>query len=98
MPGLVNAHSHSQSALSKLAGSGDRTNVITALWYGFAHGLNRTLRDIHVSTLLHATQLLKSGCTCVIDQFRFFWAAGAGRNRASRYCLQEDWLARAGGI
>ena len=72
MPGLVNAHSHSQSALSKLAGSGDRTNVITALWYGFAHGLNRTLRDIHVSTLLHATQLLKSGCTCVIDQFRFF--------------------------
>ena len=37
MPGLVNSHSHSQSALSKLAGSGDRTNVITALWYGFAH-------------------------------------------------------------
>ena len=72
MPGLVNSHSHSQSALSKLAGSGDRTNVITALWYGFAHGLNRTLRDIHVSTLLHAIQLLKSGCTCVIDQFRFF--------------------------
>ena len=72
MPGLVNSHSHSQSALSKLAGSGDRTNVITALWYGFAHGLNRTLRDIEVGTLLHAIQLLKSGCTCVIDQFRFF--------------------------
>ena len=72
MPGLVNSHSHSQSALSKLAGSGDRTNVITALWYGFAHSLNRSLRDIHVSTLLHAIQLLKSGCTAVIDQFRFY--------------------------
>lgn len=72
MPALVNSHSHSQSALSKLAGSGDRTNVITALWYGFAHGLNRSLRDIYVSTLLHAIQLLKSGCTTVIDQFRFY--------------------------
>lgn len=72
MPGLVNSHSHSQSAFSKLAGSGDRTNVITALWYGFAHGLNRSLRDIHVGTLLHAIQLLKTGCTTVIDQFRFF--------------------------
>ena len=72
MPGLINSHSHSQSAFTKLAGSGDRTNVITALWYGFAHGLNRSLRDIHVGTLLHAIQLLKSGCTCVIDQFRFY--------------------------
>lgn len=72
MPGLVNSHSHSQSAFSKLAGSGDRTNVITALWYGFAHGLNRSPRDIYVGTLLHAIQLLKSGCTCVVDQFRFF--------------------------
>ena len=53
MPGLINSHSHSQSAFTKLAGSGDRTNVITALWYGFAHGLNRSLRDIHVGTLLH---------------------------------------------
>ena len=72
MPGLVNSHSHSQSAFSKLAGSGDRTNVITALWYGFAHGLNRSLRDIYVGTLLHAIQLLKTGCTTVIDQFRFY--------------------------
>ncbi|NMC80934.1 MAG: amidohydrolase family protein, partial [Chloroflexi bacterium] len=71
MPGLVNAHSHSQSAFTKLAGTGDRTNVITALWYGYAHGLNRTPRDIYVGTLLHAIQLLKTGCTCVIDQFRF---------------------------
>lgn len=71
MPGLVNAHSHSQSALTKMMGSGDRTNTITALWYGFAHGENRTLQDITLSAQVHAIQMIESGCTLCIDQFNY---------------------------
>ena len=71
MPGLVNAHSHSQSALTKMMGSGDRTNTITALWYGFAHGENRTLDDIYLSAQVNAIQMIKSGCTLCIDQFNY---------------------------
>ena len=74
MPGLVNAHSHSQSALSKLTRSRDHTNVITALWYGYAHGMNRDDRDVYVSTALNGIQALRSGVTTIIDQM---WFGGA---------------------
>ena len=74
MPGLVNAHSHSQSALSKLTRSRDHTNVITALWYGYAHGMNRDDRDVYVSAALNGIQALRSGVTTIIDQM---WFGGA---------------------
>ena len=74
MPGLVNAHSHSQSALSKMTASRDRTNVITALWYGYAHGMNRDDRDVYVSAALNGIQALRSGVTTIIDQM---WFGGA---------------------
>lgn len=71
MPGLINAHNHSQSALTKMAVSGDKTNTITALWYGFAHSMNRTSREIYLSAQINALQMLKTGCTTAIDQFMF---------------------------
>lgn len=69
MPGLINAHNHSKSALTKMAGSKDNTNSITALWYGIAHAMNRTPREIYISALVNAIQMLKTGSTCVVDQF-----------------------------
>ena len=69
MPGFVNAHNHSKSAITKMARSKDNTNAITALWYGIAHAMNRTPRELYVSALVNSIQMLKTGTTCVVDQF-----------------------------
>ncbi len=66
IPGLINAHTHSYSNLTK----GLTPDLPLELWmmYAQASGARRTPRETYVSTLLGCMEMLKTGITSVIDQ------------------------------
>ena len=66
-PGLVNAHTHSQS--STMAGFGDRLSHPAFMWLTQAHTSRRTADEIRLSVLLTAYGLLTCGTTGAIDHF-----------------------------
>ena len=66
-PGLVNAHTHSQS--STLAGFGDRLSHPAFMWLTQAHTARRTPDEIRLAVLLTAYGLLATGTTALIDHF-----------------------------
>lgn len=66
-PGLVNAHTHSQS--STLSGFGDSLSHPAFMWLTQAHTSRRTKDEIRLAVLLTAYGLMSSGTTSVIDHF-----------------------------
>ena len=66
-PGLINAHTHSQS--STMSGFGDRMSHPAFMWLTQAHTSRRTPDEIRLSVLLTAYACLTSGTTGVIDHF-----------------------------
>ncbi|MCZ8182657.1 MAG: amidohydrolase [Beijerinckiaceae bacterium] len=67
VPGLVNAHMHSQSGT--MAGFGDRLSHPAFMWLTQAHTSRRTPEEIRLAVLLCAAQMLQSGTTAAIDHF-----------------------------
>ena len=68
IPGLVNAHTHSQSALLQGSVRGEPLDlfVIRAM----ARRAPRSRRAVYVSAMVHAMAMLKRGITAHIDHFR----------------------------
>jgi 5-methylthioadenosine/S-adenosylhomocysteine deaminase len=66
-PGLVNAHTHSQS--STMAGFGDRLSHPAFMWLTQAHTSRRTPDEIRLSVLLTGYGMMTSGTTAAIDHF-----------------------------
>jgi cytosine/adenosine deaminase-related metal-dependent hydrolase len=66
-PGLVNAHTHSQS--STMAGFGDCLSHPSFMWLTQAHTSRRNAEEIRLSVLLTAQQMLLTGTTAAIDHF-----------------------------
>lgn len=66
-PGLVNAHTHSQS--STLAGFGDRLSHPAFMWLTQAHTARRTRDEIRLAVRLTAYGMLATGTTAAIDHF-----------------------------
>jgi len=66
-PGLVNAHTH--SPLSVAHGTYDLLNHRAALWLFQAYTARRTPREVYVSALVNAIEMLLSGTTASIDHF-----------------------------
>ncbi len=66
-PGLVNAHTHSQS--STLSGFGDSLSHPAFMWLTQAHTSRRTKDEIRLAVLLTAYGMMASGTTAVIDHF-----------------------------
>jgi cytosine/adenosine deaminase-related metal-dependent hydrolase len=67
VPGLVNAHMHSQSGT--MSGFGDRLSHPAFMWLTQAHTSRRTPDEIRLAVLLCAAQMLTTGTTAVIDHF-----------------------------
>jgi 5-methylthioadenosine/S-adenosylhomocysteine deaminase len=65
MPGLVNAHTHSQGNLAKAAE--DRINLEQLLNAGSWFNSHRTLEDMHLSALIGAAEMVRRGCTACYD-------------------------------
>jgi cytosine/adenosine deaminase-related metal-dependent hydrolase len=66
-PGLVNAHTHSQS--STMSGFGDRLSHPAFMWLTQAHTSRRTPDEIRLSVLLTAYGMMTTGSTAAIDHF-----------------------------
>ena len=66
-PGLINAHTHSPSNLTK--GTGDRLSHPAFMWLNQADTAHRTAREIYLSALLGCIEMLLSGTTACIDHF-----------------------------
>ncbi|WP_237213672.1 amidohydrolase family protein [Falsiroseomonas oryziterrae] len=66
-PGLVNAHTHSQSAT--LAGFGDRLSHPAFMWRTLARTANRTPRETALAVQLTAWWALSTGTTALLDHF-----------------------------
>lgn len=67
MPGLINAHTHTPGAFS--AGTQDATSHPAFMWLNQADTSGRTPREVYVSAMLNATQMLLGGITTSIDHF-----------------------------
>lgn len=67
VPGLVNAHMHSQSAT--LAGFADAVSHPAFMWLTQAHTARRTPDEIRLWVQLSALQMLTTGTTAAIDHF-----------------------------
>ena len=67
MPGLINAHSHSYTALLK--GTVDAVPLDLYMIRAIAGGSDRTPREIFVSAQVDCITLLKSGVTSAIDHY-----------------------------
>ena len=67
MPGLINAHSHSYTALLK--GTVDAVPLDLYMIGAIAGGSDRTPREVFVSAQVDCITLLKSGVTSVIDHY-----------------------------
>ena len=82
-PGLVNAHTHGHSNLSKSAG--DRWTLELLLTAGSWINGGRTLEDKYLSTKLGAIEMVLKGCTAAYD-LAFEWPAPTpeGLNAAGR--------------
>ena len=66
-PGFVNAHTHTPGALS--AGTQDSVSHPAFMWLNQADTSGRTPREVYVSAMLNATQMLLGGTTTAIDHF-----------------------------
>ncbi|MCF3932950.1 amidohydrolase family protein [Acuticoccus sp. M5D2P5] len=66
-PGLVNAHTHSQS--SAMAGFADAVSHPAFMWLTQAHTAGRPAEEIRIATLLTALHMIRSGSTAAIDHF-----------------------------
>ncbi len=66
-PGLINAHTHSQS--STMSGFGDRLSHPAFMWLTQAHTSRRTPDEIRLSVYLTAYGLMAGGTTAAIDHF-----------------------------
>ena len=67
MPGLINAHAHSYSALLK--GTVDTQPLDIYMLHVIANSSNRSTREVYVSTMIDCITMLRSGVTSVIDHF-----------------------------
>ena len=67
LPGLINAHSHSYTALLK--GTVDAVPLDLYMIRAIAGGTDRSPREIFVSAQVDCITLLKSGVTSVIDHY-----------------------------
>lgn len=67
IPGLVNAHTHSQSAT--LAGFGDRMSHPAFMWRTLAGTANRTPQETALAVQLMAWWALTTGTTALLDHF-----------------------------
>ena len=67
VPGLVNAHTHTPGALS--AGTQDSASHPAFMWLNQADTSGRTPREVYVSAMLNAAQMLLGGITTSIDHF-----------------------------
>ncbi len=67
VPGLINAHGHSQSAT--LPGFGDRLSHPAFMWLTQAHTARRTPDETRLAVLLTAWAAMSSGTTAIIDHF-----------------------------
>jgi 5-methylthioadenosine/S-adenosylhomocysteine deaminase len=67
MPGLVNAHAHSPSALVK----GTWSRLPLEIWRQYIRAAWREYSDdaIYVSAQLGLVEMIRTGCTCVLDHF-----------------------------
>jgi cytosine/adenosine deaminase-related metal-dependent hydrolase len=66
IPGLVNAHTHSQGALARGL-PGDRVPLEILLTTGAAIGGSRGLEDKYLSAQLSAIEMVRKGCTACYD-------------------------------
>ena len=66
-PGMVNAHMHTPGALS--AGTQDAVSHPVFMWLNQADTSGRLPREVYVSAMLNAAQMLLSGTTTAIDHF-----------------------------
>ncbi|MEJ0069473.1 MAG: amidohydrolase family protein [Pseudomonadota bacterium] len=66
-PGLINAHTHSPSNLTK--GTGDRLSHPAFMWLNQADTAQRTPREIYLSAMLGCIEMLLTGTTACIDHF-----------------------------
>ena len=66
-PGLVNAHMHTPGAFS--AGTQDAASHPAFMWLNQADTSGRTPREVYVSAMLSAIQMLRGGITTAIDHF-----------------------------
>lgn len=66
-PGLVNAHMHTPGAFS--AGTQDALSHPAFMWLNQADTSGRTPREVYVSAMLSAVQMLRAGITTAIDHF-----------------------------
>jgi len=67
MPGLINAHSHSYSALLK--GTVDTEPLDIYMLNVIANSSGRSAREVYVSTMIDSLTMLRSGVTSVLDHF-----------------------------
>ncbi len=67
MPGLINAHAHSYSALLK--GTVDTQPLDIYMLHVIANSSGRSPREVYVSTMIDCLTMLRSGVTSVIDHF-----------------------------
>lgn len=66
-PGLVNAHTHTPGGLS--AGTQDCASHPAFMWLNQADTSGRTPREVYVSAMVNAAQMLLAGITTAIDHF-----------------------------
>lgn len=67
IPGLINAHTHSYTGFLK--GSVDAVPLDLYMLLAIAGGSERTAREIYISTLVEALQMLRAGVTSAVDHF-----------------------------
>src|ERR1700683_1884022 len=68
LPGLVNSHSHSASALQRGTSAGAPLDLY--VMEAMSRRSRRPLPQIRISALVHAVEMLKRGITGVVDHFR----------------------------
>ena len=68
LPGLVNSHSHSASAL--LRGTAPGAPLDLYVMEAMSRRSRRSMQQVRASVLLHAIEMLKHGITGVVDHFR----------------------------
>jgi 5-methylthioadenosine/S-adenosylhomocysteine deaminase len=95
LPGLINAHTHSNQALER----GLSDNLPLDSWmvlasYGGA-GARLDSEDLYVATAFGALQMLRSGCTSVVDMARVDQGAGFDAEAAAVVRAYQDVGLRA---
>jgi len=68
LPGLINSHSHSASALQRGTSPGAPLDLY--VMEAMSRRSRKTMQHVRVSVLIHAIEMLKHGITGVVDHFR----------------------------